>query len=195
AADGPAIFRQLPQSAIWWFFPGFGALALSYEITLQLWSLFGEREDAHLYSEWSNRKIAEQWGKYKSIDFRKALRWLSIAIVLPIGVLTILELNAHVSIEEGAIRDCGYAFAPCKVYPYAAARRITVIAGFRGRDGELTERAGVVLDFADGRRWSSADMGDFHKRVDSDLVNFLGKKTGLPINYAETAAEIPSPAA
>ena len=28
--------RLLPQTAIWWFFPGFGAVALGYELTLQL---------------------------------------------------------------------------------------------------------------------------------------------------------------
>src|SRR5258708_3254851 len=32
AADGPAEFTLWPQKAIWWFFPGFGALALSWEI-------------------------------------------------------------------------------------------------------------------------------------------------------------------
>jgi len=40
--DGPATSPRLwPQTAIWWFFPGFGAVALCWEITLKLWSAFG----------------------------------------------------------------------------------------------------------------------------------------------------------
>lgn len=45
-ADGPVDLVIWPESAIWWFFPGFGALALSWEITLKAWSLFGNREEA-----------------------------------------------------------------------------------------------------------------------------------------------------
>lgn len=183
-ADGPAEFRLLPQTATWWFFPGFGAVALSWEITLQLWSYFGSHEDANLYSEWSNIK--------PGFDARKVLRWMSILIVLPIGVLTILELPVHSSVRREDIRDCGYAFSQCKLYSYAAVRRMTMIDGFRGRDGKLTRRAGIVLDFSGGRRWNSADRGDFQKRVDPAFVNFLEKKTGLTLNYAETEADISS---
>jgi hypothetical protein len=191
AASGPAVFYQFPQSAIWWFSPGFGAVALSYEITLQLWSLFGSRRDADLYSRWSNMKNAAQGGRYASMDSRKALRWLSVLIVLPIGVFTVLELHSYVSIGANTIRDCGYAFAPCKSFPYAAAQRMTIIKGFRDKDGKLTKQAGIVLDFSDGSRWSSADMGDFQQSVDPALADFLKKKTQLSINYAETETDVP----
>src|ERR1700690_1770821 len=33
-ADGPAVFRLLASNYLWWFFPGFGALCWSWEITL-----------------------------------------------------------------------------------------------------------------------------------------------------------------
>jgi hypothetical protein len=52
------------------------------------------------------------------------------------------------------IRDCGYAFAPCKIYRFADARRMTIIDGFRDRDSRLIRRAGIVIDFSDGQRWS-----------------------------------------
>ena len=44
--------RLWPQRAIWWFLPGFGAVALAWEITLQLWSKFGNRAEAALYNYW-----------------------------------------------------------------------------------------------------------------------------------------------
>jgi hypothetical protein len=183
AADGPAEFRLWPQNAIWWFFPGFGALALSWEITLQLWSQLGNRDDANLYAYWSNQRTG--------FDATRLLRWMAVLIALPIGVLTVLALPMHTVFRQNDIRNCGYAFAPCKVYRYADARRLTVIEGFRDRDGKLVERAGVVIDFADGRRWSSADVGDFNKTVDPAFADLLARKTKLTFNYAQTEADIP----
>jgi hypothetical protein len=189
-ADRQVDFILLPQKTLWWFFPGFGALALSYEITLQLWSLFGNREIVNLYSQWSNQKSASRGGRYAGMDSRKMLRWLSLLIALPIGILTVLALPMHASLRQNDIRDCGYAFKPCQVYSYTSAVRMTIIEGFRNRDGKLTRRAGVVLDFQDGRRWSSGDIGDFQKSVDPAIVDFLQRKTQLPINDSETEDDI-----
>jgi hypothetical protein len=182
-ADGPADFQLWPQSAIWWFFPGFGALTLCWEITLQLWSHFGNRDDANLYAYWSNQRTG--------FDATRLLRWFALLIALPIGVLTALALPMHTVFRQSDIRDCGYAFAACKVYRYADARRMTTIGGFRDRDGKLIERAGIVIDFNDGRRWSSADVGDFSKTVDPGFADLLTRKTKLPLNHAETEADIP----
>jgi hypothetical protein len=181
--DGPAEFRLWQQSAIWWFFPGFGALALSWEIVLQLWSALGSREDARLYNYWSIQK--------SGFDVSKLLRWMALLIVLPIGVLTVLALPMHVALRQDHISDCGYAFAPCKVYMYIDARRLTMIDGFRTRDGNLTRSAGIVIDFSDGRRWSSADTGDFSANVNPAFSEFLQKRTGLSINHAQTEDDIP----
>jgi hypothetical protein len=182
-ADGPADFRIWPQSAIWWFFPGFGAMTLSWEIALQLWSHFGNRDDANLYAYWSNLRTG--------FDATRLLRWLAVLIALPIGVLTVLALPMHTVFRQNDIRDCGYAFASCKVYRYADARRMTIIEGFRDRDGKLIERAGIVIDFVDGRRWSSADVGDFNRTVDPAFADLLIRKTKLPFSYAQTEADIP----
>jgi hypothetical protein len=181
--DGGVEFHLWPQSAIWWFFPGFGALCLCWEITLRLWALFGHKEAARLYNYWSNLK--------NGFDGVKLLRWMAILVLLPSGILTILALPMRCSLREIDLRDCGYAFAGCKVYRYSDARRMTIIEGWRNRDGKLTRRAGIVIDFNDGRRWSSADIGDFLARPDPALVEFLKKKTGLPYEHAETEDDIP----
>lgn len=68
---------------------------------------------------------------------------------------------------------------------------MTIIEGFRNRDGKLTRRAGIVIDFSDGNRWSSADYGDFRAGVDPALADFLQGKTHLDYDYAETEADIP----
>jgi hypothetical protein len=192
--DGPTLIRLLPEPAIWCFFPGFGALVLSWEITLQIWALFSSREKVNLFSDWTNQST-RFWGgrgQYAGIDSRKVLRLMSLLIALPIGVFTILALNMHATIGPDVIRDCGYAFKPCKVYPLADARRITAIQGYRMKDGNLTPRAGLVVDFKDGRRWSSADWGDFKKTVDPTLTDLLTRKTGLALQTSTTEEDIQS---
>lgn len=59
--DGPSDFVFQPQRAIWWFFPAFGALSLSWELTLQVWALFGDRKIVNLFSEWTNQSPSF-WG-------------------------------------------------------------------------------------------------------------------------------------
>lgn len=184
APDTPAEFWIWPPNAIWWFFPGFAALTLAWEATFQIWSRFGNRDEANLYAFWSSQKAG--------FDTQKMLRWLAILITLPVGILTTLALPMHTALRQNDIKDCEYAFALCKIYRYADARRITVIEGFRDRDGKLTPRAGIVIDFSDGRRWSSADGGDFTKFVDPDFATFLAAKTHLSFSYAQSEADIPA---
>jgi len=68
---------------------------------------------------------------------------------------------------------------------------MTMIEGSRDRNGKLIRRAGILLDFADGSRWSSADIGDFLQTVDPEFAEFLKDKTRLPVYEAETEADIP----
>jgi hypothetical protein len=97
----------------------------------------------------------------------------------------------HTSLRESDIRDCGYAFVPCKTYRYDAANRLTMIEGFRTRDGKLKRRASIVIDFKDGHRWSSADMSEFGQTVDPSMTEFLERTTGLALDYADIEADIP----
>jgi hypothetical protein len=181
----PSCFLLSPQTAIWWFFPGFFAMCLSWDITLKLWSLARNPRDVALYRHYTNLSCG--------FDSTRILRWMSVLIVLPIGVLTVLELSAHTCLSQDTIRDCGYAFTSCLDYRYADAVSMTTIDGLRGRDGSLVKRAGIIIDFNDGRRWSSADVGNFEPIVDPKLSDFLQDRVRLPMNHAITDADIPQP--
>jgi hypothetical protein len=182
ALDGPSDFVLLPQTAIWWFLPGFAALALPWEITLRMWYWIGNREQAALYSYWSSAKVG--------FDATRMFRILALVICLPIALFTLLDVPEHATLSGDEIRARGYGLQRALTYRYTDARRMTIIAGFRLRDGRLRRRAGIVLDFSDGRRWSSADIGDFMSSVDPRLVGFLRAKTGLPPQYAEAEVDI-----
>ena len=184
AGDGPETSLRLwPQTAIWWFFPGFGALTLCWEITLQLWSAFGQADTARSYRLWSDGRAG--------FDATRILRFMALGIAGPIGVLTVLALPMHTALRQQDIRVCGYAWAGCKTFEYSKAVRMTLIEGFRQRDGKLIHRAGIVLDFANGQRWSSADSGDFRRSINPVLSAYLIERTGLPLEQAESEMDIP----
>jgi hypothetical protein len=190
--DGPAVFRLFPEPAMWWIFPVIGTICLSWELTLQLWSLLSNRDTVNLFTEWSNTDPAF-WGpsKFQGVDYRRVFRWMALLIAGPFGIGILLGVNMHASVGPDRIRDCGYAFHPCKIYQLSGVRRITLIEGFRDKSGKLIDRAGVVLDFKDGRRWSSAEWGDWKQFVDPALENYLVSRTGLSLHFALTEKDIP----
>jgi hypothetical protein len=180
--DGPAAFILLPQSAIWWFLPGFAALTLTWDLTLWAWSLVGSKQAALQYEYWTNVKAG--------FNATRILRIMTAGIVFPIAVLTVLALPWHDSLQEIVIISHGYGLKQARRSDYSSARTLAVIEGFRNRDGELTRRAGCVLYFADGSKWSSAGIGNFVSTVDPAILSFLEHKTGLQPVYAETEAEL-----
>jgi hypothetical protein len=115
---------------------------------------------------------------------------MALLIAAPIGGFTLLEVPSHVSLTDKVIIDHGYGLGKPQIYRYDAARKLTIIEGFRVKDGSLTSRAGIVIDFDGGRRWSSANSGDFKKQVDSALQDFLMQKTKLLPKHAETVDDI-----
>ena len=169
--EGPSDFVLLPQAAIWWFLPGFAAITLAWEATLGAWSVMGNKREVALYNYWTTAKAG--------FDSTRVLRIMAVAIVMPIAILTALALPEHAVLKKEEIRTRGYGFSGTQIYRYSDARRMTVIDGFRQRDGKVVKRAGIVLDFTDGRRWSSAAISNFKPNVDPELLKYLESKTGL----------------
>jgi hypothetical protein len=188
----PRAIHLLPETAIWYGFPGFAALVSCYEITLQIGSLFAGRETIDFFSDWMDN-TSRGWirSRYTGIDSRRILRWMMAGIAFPAGIATLLALPMHAGVGPEIIEDCGYAFKPCRTYPLAQTVRVTEIAGFRDKSGKLIDRAGLVLDFADGRRWASAKWGEWNETVDPALVAFVLSKTGLKLRYAPAEQDIP----
>lgn len=185
AREGPAYFQLLPSSTIWWFFPGFGALTMCWGIAISIWMLFASRETVATYIVWTNVR--------SGFDTTKALRWMALLVALPIGILTLLAVPMHTTLHANEMRIREYASMSSLKYDYGDARRIAVISGFRDRDGKFTSRATVIIEFADGRRWSSAANRDFEREIDQGLVQFLAGKIHLPVEQADTANDLRPP--
>jgi hypothetical protein len=118
-------FLLLPQPAIWWFLPGFGALTLSWEIVLIAMALVGREPEADSYNYWSSLKVA--------FDSRKLLRWFAVLIALPVGILPVLALPEHSTVRQNDITDCGYGLAGCRKYRHADARQDSFLTRFKRR--------------------------------------------------------------
>jgi hypothetical protein len=192
-AKGNSDFVFLPQPAIWWFLPGLAALCFSWEITLQVWSLFSSRKKVSLFSDWSN-ETKTMWGgggRYAGLDSRWALRRLSLVIVLPIAVLTVLALPMHSELRQEGLVECGYAFRACQVFPYSEVQSLRMVKGFFNGKGRFVARAGIVMKFRDRHSWSSADWDVDRKIVDPVLEHFLESKTGLRLGASETGTDRP----
>lgn len=180
--DGPAAFQFFPSGATWWFFPGFGALCLSWEITLFFWSLLEDRSKVDHFIAWTSERAG--------YDSTRALRWMAVVLAMPIGVATLLALPMHSTLRDNDIVVGHYATLARQNLPYSQARRLLLVDGFRDRSGNFSAGAGMIIDFDNGSRWSSSDIGDFKSKVDPGLDDFLQKKTGLPLEHAETEADL-----
>src|ERR1051326_1742064 len=121
-SDGSAQFQLLPEKAIWGFFPGFGGICFCWEITRFLWSLFVGRDKVHRYGMWSNNK--------NGFNATKVLRWAGLLLAVPIGILTLLALPIHSSVQDRGIADRSYASLKTRSLNYADARRLIVVRGY-----------------------------------------------------------------
>jgi hypothetical protein len=175
-SEGPAVFRLYPSGAMWWIFPGFGALTIGWllmEASLPL--LLGSTE-ARVYLYWTNKRAGMSGGTI--------MRWGTALIAAPIGVLTMFVIPAHTTFHDSEMRFRGYGAIHSVTHGYSQIHAITTTDGFRDRFGNFVSDPRILLDFDDGTRWSSRDgVRDPDRILNVDLREFLVRKTGLPTQY------------
>ena len=161
-----------PSHAIWWFFPGFAALCLSWEIVLRLWMLFAP-----------SRAIAYRDAATRSFDSTLILRWLAVLIVLPLGLVSVLALPIHTTLTRTYIDQGHFASFRREVLPFANAKDLTLFDGYTLRDGSFQPGAGILIRFKDGRIWNSTNVGVGNGPVDARVLGILAKNSGLPVQH------------
>ena len=189
-SDGHDGLHLLAQPILWWFFPGFGAITLSYEITLLLWSVFSGRRIVGLYTVWASQQPKQTKQGIRYYDSRKNMRVISLFLTLPACIGTSLALNMHTSFSSDAIRSYGYAFASPTLYSYADIRRITLVQGRLGKHNSFIEDPRVVVDFTGGRRWQEPDQSP--QSLTELTLRTLSDKTKLPVGHARLRRDIPA---
>ncbi len=181
--EGPSILTQYATPVIWCFFPGFAALAIPWPLTVWYLRRVGRWEEADGIEDVSDSK-----GGMNSFQIMK---WLGIALVGPIAFFTLLAVPIHLSISDSEVRVGHYASFLPERFPLNGARRLTIVDGYRLRDGSFHPAKDVIIDFADGRRLRGNQVGDGGTSVPSDVLDLLISKTGLSPEHASTADEVP----
>jgi len=178
-SDGLSGLHILYQQFIWWFFPGLGAISLSFEIVLQVWSIFVSRKIVNIYAEWAARQPKKTKTGVTYYDSRKVFRWIALILTLPVGILTLLALRMHTTFAEDAMHEYGYAFTAPATYSYSKIRRVSQVDGVLGKHEKFIARPYDVIDFVGGHRWSQDQWDDTTPGITESLDATLLARTNL----------------
>jgi hypothetical protein len=181
--DGPAELRLYKTAILWCFLPGFAALAVPWPFTVWMLRKLGRTDEADSVTERSNRK--------GGMDSMRVMKWLSIGLVGPIGVLTVLAIPMHVTISGSEILLGHYARLFPERFQLSAAKRATLVEGVLYRDKSFHPQQDLLIDFADGRRFYANVEGDGGTSVPPEVVQLLLAKTKLSLEHAKTEEDIP----
>lgn len=181
--DGPSLLTQYAAPVIWCFFPGFAALAIPWPLTIWYLRKVGRWEEADGIEDGSDSKTGGN-------SFR-ILKWLGIGVVGPIALFTLPAIPIHLSMNDSEVRVGHYASIRSESFRLKDARRLTIVDGYRLKDGSLKAAKDVLIDFSDGRRLRGNAVGDGGTRVPEDVLRILIAKTGLAPGHALTADDVP----
>ncbi|UWZ84190.1 hypothetical protein [Occallatibacter riparius] len=167
----------------WCFFPLFAALAVPWPLAVWYLRRLGRWEEADAIEDDADSK-----GGLNSYVFMK---WTSLLLVAPIGFFTLLAIPIHFTITDSEIRVGHFGSLRSETFPMNEARRLTIVDGYRLRDGSFRAERDVIVDFADGRRLRGNQVGDGGSNVPDDVLQMLIAKTGLTPQHTSTIEDVP----
>jgi hypothetical protein len=182
--EGPAILTQYATPVIWCFFPILAALSIPWPLTVWYLRRVGRWEEADNIED-----AADSKGGMNSF---RVMKWLGIGLVGPIAFLTLLAIPIHLSISDSEVRVGHYASFGAERFAFSKAKRLTIIDGYRLRDGSFRPAKDVIIDFSDGRRLRGNQVGDGGTSIRNDVTQLLIAKVGLAPEHALTAEDIPA---
>jgi hypothetical protein len=180
--DGSSLLTQYATPVIWCFFPGFAAVAIPWPLTVWYLRKVGRWEEADAIEDDSDSKGGG--------DQFRIMKWLCIGVVLPIALFTLPAIPIHLSISDSEVRIGHYGSLHSESFPLKDARRLTVVDGYRLKDGSFHPAKDVLIDFAGGRRLRANAVGDGGTNVRTDVMQLLIEKSGLTPEHALTADDV-----
>jgi hypothetical protein len=180
--DGPSLLTQYATPFIWCFFPGFAAIAIPWPLTVWYLRKVGRWEEADAIEDDSDSKGGGN-------QFR-IMKWMSIGLVGPIAFFTLLAIPIHLSITDSEVRVGHYASIRSESFRLKDARRLTIVDGYRLKDGSFQAAKDVLIDFSDGRRLKGNTVGGGGTSVPEDVLRLFIEKTGLTPEHALTEDDV-----
>jgi hypothetical protein len=179
----PALETVFPETAIWWFLPGFASLLLPWIVTLWLLRRFGYAGQA--------ARIVAKGNEKTGFNGERVMHLLGWFMVLPIGLFTIAALPMHLSVYADEIHVTHYATFSPEIFRFTDARAAYFVDGYRLRDGSFASHPDLLIDFADGRRLSANAVGDGGTSPTAKLSTLLLDKSHLAPKHFRTVEELP----
>ena len=112
-------------------------------------------------------------------DSFRIMKWLSVGVVGPIAIFTLLAVPIHLSITDSEVRVGHYASFRPDIFPLNDARSLTIVDVQKLQGNRSHQAKDVIVEFADGRRLRGNQVGDGGTSVRNDVVQLLIDKTGL----------------
>jgi len=176
--EGPSLLTQYAPQVFWCFLPGFAAVSMPWPLTVWYLRRVGRWEEADSVQDPSDSK--------GGFDSFRIMKWLSIGVVGPIAVLTLLAVPIHLSITDSEVRVGHYASFRPDIFPLNGARSLTIVDVHELKGDRSHQTKDVIVEFADGRRLRGNQVGDGGTSVRNDVMQLLIDKTGLTPRYSST---------
>jgi hypothetical protein len=176
--ERPSLLTQYAPQVLWCFLPGFAALSIPWPLTVWYLRRVGRWEEADSIQDASDSK--------GGFDSFRVMKWISIGVVGPIAVFTLLAVPIHLSITDSEVRVGHFASFRPETFLLKDARRLTIVDVHKLQGAHSHETKDVIVDLADGRRFRGNQVGDGGTSVRNDVLQLLIDKTGLTPTYSST---------
>lgn len=115
------------------------------------------------------------------LDANKAMEYISYILVPLILILTALDLNHYVVLEENHLRYSGFTELRSKAYPYKEIQDLRLKASFIAPNGDLKMRSHYLIQFTDGRVLNTRTHFPTDEAEENQIAKILIQKTGLTL--------------
>jgi hypothetical protein len=174
--EGISLLTQYAPQVFWCFLPGFAAVLIPWPLTVWYLRRAGRWQEADDIQDASDSK--------GGFDSFRIMKWLSIGVVGPIAVLTLLAVPIHLSITDSEVRVGHYASFHPDIFPLKDARSLTIVDMPRMQGDRILHTKDAILGFANGRRLRGNQVGDGGTSIRNDVLQLLIEKTGLTPRYS-----------
>lgn len=182
SAQGPVEFQLAPTPAWWYLYGGMGGLSFSLSLTALAMRWLAGRDR---YASWTFSH-----NQQAGFDTDRVAHYFALVIMVPYTLAFLPSIGCHTRFSDDEIGIQTYADLKETRYSYHDVRSIAVVKGSLMRNGEFYKDPRIVIDFKDGRRWSSRDSFRDPEEINPDLAAFIALKTGMEYQYVDTAADL-----
>lgn len=178
AGHRPSAFLLTPSNWWWYLYGGFLGLCLGWPLATMILRMVMDRKSLEIWLAQQNQKAG--------FDCSKAMRWLAYVILVPYTAFFLPSLGCHARFSANEIGLQGYLDWNEARYAYSDVTRVALIDGWLDRSGAFNSDPRILIDFHDGKRWTTRDGFRDPEPVRKDLLDYLIGHTGVELTHVHT---------